>query len=240
MKIFRKIFTSKYLVCYNKIRKGADLMKKLLALLLAMLICFALIACDTPEESSSSSSNEELSSESFDNETVEYYFHKGFFERVDSVPETKIEIVNSIDEYSRLTEGLSFKEEGSYGSLKEGLFETHYLLKITTYSSKRGEILGYRDALVSENGELYLTLDKVFYYNAKTIDSNGNIFYEVITDAENNRESALPNTEEMPIQGSNIIAFYDFVLIPKSSIDTEITDSTKMTLRIVTVPICIH
>ena len=215
-------------------------MKKLLALLLAMLICFALIACDTPEESSSSSSSEELSSESFDNETVEYYFHKGFFERVDSVPETKIEIVNSLDEYSRLTEGLIFKEEGSYGSLKEGLFETHYLLKITTHSSKRGEILGYRDALISENGELYLTLDNVFYYNAKTIDSNGNIFYEVITDAENNRESALPNTEEMPIQGEDIIAFYDFVLIPKSSIDTEITDSTKMILRIVTIPVCIN
>ena len=100
--------------------------------------------------------------------------------------------------------------------------------------------MGYRDALVSENGELYLTLDNVFYYNAKTIDSNGNIFYEVITDAENNRESALPDTEEMPIQGSDIIAFYDFVLIPKSSIDTEITDSTKMILRIVTVPVCIN
>ena len=218
-------------------------MKKLLSLLLAMLLCFTLIACDNSEESSSSSSeelSEESSSESFDNETIEYYFHKGFFERVDSVPETKIEIVNSLDEYSRLTEGLSFMEEGSYGSLKEGLFETHYLLKITIYSSKRGEILGYRDALVSENGELYLTLDKVFYYNAKTIDSNGNIFYEVITDAENNRESALPNTEEMPIQGSNIIAFYDFVLIPKSSIDTEITNSTKMILRIVTIPVCIN
>ena len=220
-------------------------MKKLLSLLLVMVLCLGvLVACNTPEESSSSSSSEELpeesSSESFGNKTVEYYFHKGFFEKVNSVPETEIEIVNSLDEYSRLTEGLSFKEEGSYGSLKEGLFDTHYLLKITTYSGKRGEILGYRDALVSENGELYLTLDNVFYYNAKTIDSNGNIFYEVITDAENNRESALPDTEEMPIQGSDIIAFYDFVLIPKSSIDTEITDSTKMILRIVTIPVCIN
>ena len=220
-------------------------MKKLLSLLLAMLLCLgALVACDTPEESSSSSSSEglpeESSSESFGNKTIEYYFHKGFFERVDSVPETKIEIVNSLDEYSRLTEGLSFKEEGSYGSLKEGLFDTHYLLKITTHSSKRGEILGYRDALVSENGELYLTLDNVFYYNAKTIDSNGNIFYEVITDAENNRESALPNTEEMPIQGDDIIAFYDFVVIPKASIDAQLTDSTKTALRIVTIPVCIN
>ncbi len=216
-------------------------MKKILALLLAMLLCLGvLVACDTPEEPSSSSSEKPAEESSSLNEprkdTVEYYFHKGFFEIVDAMIETKIEFVHSLEDYSNFTEGLSLKDEGSYGSFNEGIFETHYLLKVTMCSATRGEILGYRDFSVSENGELSLTLDNILYYDAKTIDSNGNVFYEVVSDAENGCEPVLSDSEGLPTQGSEFVVFYDFVLIPKDSV--EIIENAKAELHIVTIPMC--
>ncbi len=201
-------------------------MKKLLVLLLAMLLCLGvLVACDEEEPSSESS---DLEVEATKDALVEYYYKESYSEKIDSFPKTKIELVKSTNEFLDFVSPLVEYPENLHIRTMlddEELFETYYILKVTLYSGKRNSIIGYRNLSVSENGKCSLILDNIYRYDGYGYKDGKPSYY-----------NTTPYDDTSSEQGKYTV-YYDFVLIPKSAIHTELTDNTNIELYILTYPI---
>ena len=191
-------------------------MKKLLSLLLAMLLCLgALIACDNGEESSNSSSEEPpLSNDSLviENTTstyVRYYYHET---RRETVSEATPSVV-LIEDYKDYTDFLE-RVGAKYTSIEEEYLENYYLFKIKrTYVDND---MGYRNFKI-EGGKASIIFDFATYYDARSC-RNGEPYYSSIT-LYSNAETETTAT---------ITETYDFVLVPKSDVDIEISQDTEV------------
>ncbi len=110
-------------------------MKRLAVLLLAMLLCFVLIACDNGEESSSSSSEEPLE--------IVYYDEIREFSLKEDAPEFKL-----CKNYNELIAMLKAPLE----NFDEDIFEDNYILMLNNavYSGASG-YLGFANLSFEEN-----------------------------------------------------------------------------------------
>ena len=196
-------------------------MKKLLALLLAMLICFALIACDTPEESSSSSSSEEQSSEESASSSIKgstsFYYREYYAEVVSTAVKESIQFVTTYDEYLSIRNetALSYK----FSRLSEAAFENSDVFYVVRMNLNvtRTTFMGYSDFEQIEDG-YQITSSSLFKYTTEKYSAEEGVVHP-------------PEREVIGAPDPMKKVVYEMVVIPKKDVTFEVDASKPVTVQ---------
>lgn len=202
-------------------------MKKLLALLLAMILCLGvLVACDTPEESSSSSSSEESSTSTegpvLEDPSTPRLTSKTFEGQWDYENATK-EVVNGItaDTFSAYRAILS-EWKGTHVLHEKMLSGKKFFAKMFSNYEEFSETVSEFDAVVEATFEnnYVLVVEGVSGYIR---DKNAMDIYYTDLKKENGSYTLTYNLIERG-QEEALDFYTDIVIIPKSLFEDDISD----------------
>ena len=200
-------------------------MKKLMALLLAMLLCFALVACDTPEESSSSSSSDSSSSAECDirpngEEQMYFYYRDSYQEMLSVKHKESVELVTTYAKYLSIKEGRPFPNGFRGSTILESVFNESYVFYRVRIDDNGLPFMGYYGIGMDNDG---------YWMKGAYIDEYDIEYYN--SDGSLRREKALQDTpfQEQDSQASSseemYKVIYEIIIIPKKDVPFVIDES---------------
>ena len=203
-------------------------MKRILSLILALLLCCGFIVSCEKEEVPLS--GEESVGVKLGEASVNYYYHRGRKREISNGElEEKICLVESRPElFSCISEmGLSASADYDLTEITPQVFESSYVLVVLQRVGGAGsseERLGYRDLELKENG-LMLVLDVCCTVSGRYfLGSDGKVNYDDMAEPDAELEGVAGQG------GGGAVVACDIVVIPKTSIDYEISKDDKINL----------
>ena len=182
--------------------EGVDIMKRLLALILSLILCLGFVVSCGVHEDESSNNNPPLLIEETE---AEYYYYECCTVNTTEAPQIKI--ANSREQLNEILQGFGNENGVNEERWKDYRFEKYYVLVVLNKPNRNQRIkrMGYRNVEESEEGYT-IVVDKYFIWDDSYINSKG---FAGFTYA---------STPEV-IEPSGVITKCDIVVIPKSEFD---------------------
>ena len=198
-------------------------MKKILSILLALILCLgALISCGN-EESSSSESGQQSESSTIGTDSTEtqntnaepigenpknegyvkYYYRKTYKKEEMVFQKPAIRLIKSKKEMQEYFTDKGFYWNDIENNQIDAVLSDNYILIISRNPSL---LIGYRDAYVTDNGEVVIMADVLKIYDEMSYSTDGTVYYVERTS----------DIQEEPEQSDNYYTCYDVIYIPKS------------------------